>query len=107
MKTCSKCHEEKPETEFYKTSGLRCKPCHVRACVDSHRRNPEVRRRASKKWYYAKVENRQHSIDKARLWQDRNRERHALNMFKGNLRRSYGTTSKHSCSMEKEQKFKR
>ena len=30
MKTCAACKKKKPESEFYKTSGNRCKECHNR-----------------------------------------------------------------------------
>ena len=61
MKRCSKCHELKPETEFYKDcrtkDGLKCqcKKCHCKTSVetrdeDKHRnQNKEYMRKAYKK----------------------------------------------------------
>ncbi len=47
MKTCTKCKELKPRSEFYFSDGKRinlksrCKKCHVARSVQRHRENPD------------------------------------------------------------------
>lgn len=62
-KTCSKCNETKPVTEFHRRTGSkdglvnRCK-----SCASEH----------GKKWYCA---NREHDLESGRVWYELNRER--------------------------------
>lgn len=50
MKTCNKCNETKPYTEFYKDSRgrdgyyRRCKACHNKATTERRKKNPERHR---------------------------------------------------------------
>ena len=89
-KICSDCGEEKACTEFYATSGRRCKSCHKLDTSERRRRNPEPNRKAAKRWYHASEKNRQRSIQTSVDWQKRNRERASLNAFKRSLLENYG-----------------
>jgi Autographiviridae endonuclease VII len=102
-KICSKCGVEKAESEFYKTSGKTCKVCHNNYCKAKHRLNPEKGRESSKRWYYSKPENRQRSIDKAREWQAKHKDRDTERKFKYNLQRNYGLAYEDYCRMAEEQ----
>ena len=84
--TCSKCGLDKPETEFYKTSGRRCKQCHNVDCSKRNKRNPEKNRVSSRKWYYA---HREEAIAKVRQWQKANRQRDSVLQHKNSLLRNY------------------
>ena len=61
MKLCSKCEIEKPESEFYKDSGRRCKACHKHDCTKRQQQDPEKNRQRAKRWYWATEDNRQKS----------------------------------------------
>lgn len=62
MKTCGKCGENKPESEFSKhkhhTDGLRsmCKSCASAVTKTWRKENPEKARAANKAWYEANLE---------------------------------------------------
>lgn len=62
MKTCTKCGEEKPTTEFYKNAGasdgLRpdCKVCKRASVAAQQAANPENHRAQARKWYAANRE---------------------------------------------------
>ena len=105
-KTCSKCKIEKDVSEFYKGSGSRCKQCHNHDCVKRQRHNPEKNREASKRWYHAKPENRQRSIDNTRCWQKENKERDKLLQFKNGLLRNYGISYECYIELERSQNGK-
>lgn len=90
LKTCSKCQKEKPESEFYRTSGRRCKVCQNIACIANVKANPEANRARANKWYHKKPENRQHSIDTTREWQRKNPERDKLTKRRYWLKKLYG-----------------
>lgn len=57
LKTCAKCGEAKPLTEFNKDSNKRdglqtwCKECKKIANAKYYAANPENRRKSSAKWY--------------------------------------------------------
>lgn len=89
MKVCSVCNENKLDTEFYKTTGNRCKKCHTAYVKLWREKNPEKVRAISKKWYHASEENRQRSIDSTRKWQKENRERDKLLQQANHLLRNY------------------
>ena len=103
MKICSKCGVEKDSSEFYKTSGNRCKECHNTDCDNRRRKNLVQACEASKRWYHRKPENRQRSIDNSRRWQAEHLDRDKLNKFKHNLLKNYGLSYNDYCKMVEEQ----
>jgi hypothetical protein len=104
-KLCSKCQIEKDISEFYPKMG-RCKKCHNGWCIAWAKRNPYKNREISKKWYHAKPENRQRSIDKARRWQKANRERDKLQQFRNSLLRNYNLPYEEYSRMVEDQNGK-
>ena len=87
MKKCSKCSIEKPLTEFYKhkttKDGLnsQCKTCTLNKTKEKFSKNPLY----MKQWY---VNNKDKEIDKAKLWQQNNIERHKQNNKNYNYKKS-------------------
>lgn len=80
MKTCSRCSETKPLTEFHQRAG---KPCgHVSACrackaamaADYRSRNPDATKARALAWHNA---NKERSIANTKAWQAANAEAHA------------------------------
>jgi len=102
-KTCSKCGIEKDATEFYKTSGKRCKVCYNARCIAYAKQNPEKNRENAKRWYYKSEANRQYSIRNSTEWQNNNRERRSLNAFKRSILKNYSLTYEDYCKMVEEQ----
>lgn len=58
VKTCTKCEQEKPLSDFYKHSGFpdgyrsRCKGCHVKKSEEWRKANPDKINALNKKYYY-------------------------------------------------------
>ena len=79
MKTCSKCGEVKPLTEYYRDArskgGLRscCKPCHIEAVKTWIVANPEKHATYRDRW---KRENPEKTADRISRWQQANPEKH-------------------------------
>ena len=69
LRECSKCHERKPVTEFYKDKrahdGLKhqCKACHIAGCADWPKRNLD-KKRASVRKSHAKHREKYRAYDK-------------------------------------------
>jgi Autographiviridae endonuclease VII len=91
MRTCSKCGELKPETEFYaeKTckDGLRpdCKACHAARGKSWYARNRDKAIADVRRW-------QQENPDRLREYRLKNRDKRALQMRKLHLRRTFGMT---------------
>lgn len=105
MKTCSKCKLEKEDTEFYRTSGKRCKPCHNAWCIEWGRRNPDKNRENARRWYHRKPENSEKSIINALEWQAKNPEKRKKNILRQQVKK-YGLTLEQYQEMELRQEGK-
>lgn len=100
MKTCTKCHIEKDEGEFYKTTNgylfSECKRCNAKRCSDnkkkhilngnqkewakrSYLKHRDKRLAENKKW---RIENRERRNELNRKWREANPEKVALIRFK-------------------------
>lgn len=77
MKTCPKCKQEKPLTEFYKRSDRDtyhswCKQCKHKSGADWNARNKQKHSELNHKWY---EENKRHHLEKSKQWYEQNRHR--------------------------------
>lgn len=89
-KTCNRCHETKPLTEFHKLSKApdgrqyTCKPCAIERALRRAKDNPEAKRAADQRYastdeYKAKrnarrADNVEHAQEVAKRWRENNRE---------------------------------
>jgi hypothetical protein len=101
MKKCSRCGEEKPESEFHKNSqqksGLAC-ACKV--CENARGRNRPDEQKAQRRAYskiYGKV-HREKSNNKLRRWRDNNRDH-----VNAEARRRLKDPIEHVCSKMRHQ----
>ncbi len=107
MKTCFKCHEEKPETEFYAHGMMgdgrlgKCKECTKADVRANYRKNREHYRAYEKKRFqenparreaaklYLKTENGKKSSAAAkRKWAENNKDKRAAHVILGNAIKS-------------------
>ena len=92
MRICSKCDESKPESDFYKTSGARCKDCFKKQSVEIQQRDPVKHAARARKHYWASEENRQNAIEKSTQRYFANKAQRNFNAFKRSLVKLYGIT---------------
>lgn len=85
MKTCSKCGDPKPLSEFYPHSGCRdgrhpaCKRCHIKASVARQRADPEAARERSRRW---RERHPEEANRRPREWAKNNPEKHRAQQAK-------------------------
>ena len=90
MRRCSVCVTEKAETEFYKTSGNRCKDCHNVRCGQWNKSNRDKTVEYGRKWQRA---NREKSSNAAKRWQALNPEKCKVANRRRALKRNYGLST--------------
>lgn len=84
-KVCTKCGKKKPLEEFYRHKGHKdglssyCKICKSVDGKQRYQKNPELYRKASKKW---QQENREQYLKNQKLWYQKNEECRRKNSLK-------------------------
>jgi hypothetical protein len=105
VKTCSKCRESKPVSEFYARAAARdgllsrCKGCMRSASAEWKRKNPERVAAYNKQKWDADPDGARNRIQ---AWRDANPEKVVAQRRRGNLRR-YGLTPEQYAMMYLEQ----
>ena len=93
MKTCTKCGETKPLSEFYAMKGMRdghrndCKSCNLAAKAERYRRNPEPARERTRQW---QRDNRERYLAKQAAYVTSGKKARANR--KSHLKRKFGLT---------------
>lgn len=88
MKSCSKCHLDKPDSAFYSPTRRVCKECR-KTQQRCWRMANQGTAKASILHWLAKPENRQKSKELTRSWYLRNRDRVKCSARRNHLRRTY------------------